>query len=130
MRNSELPELGDLQTGDELTIVADPGSRNPRHIKAQVAKVSRVWIEVEGVDGERLPDNLRRFRQDTQSTKARPEHWDPVFYTCEQLQTKERRSRANEYLREIGVSARLSSRFSDSLTLANIIRRGLGEDEF
>jgi hypothetical protein len=129
MTHRELPGVGDVHEGDELTVIADPGSRKPRYLKVRVAKVSRVWIEVEGVDGEWLPDSLRRFRLDSRSTKARPEHWDPVFYTREQLEMKERRSRAHEYLREIGVSARLGSRFNDSLTLANIIRRGLGEPE-
>ena len=122
------PELGDLHVGDELTVLVDPSSKKPRYTRARVVKVSTVWIDVEPMDGEYLPD--RRFRRDNQAAKARPEHWTPRFYTDEQWVWMERQSRAHEYLREVGVSTEHGSRFyGDPLALANAIRRGLGEDE-
>ncbi|WP_030248001.1 hypothetical protein [Streptomyces sp. NRRL S-455] len=128
MTRNGLPQLGDVNPGDELVVIDDPSSRNLRTVRVRVTKVAPVWIDVESVDGSRLSES--RFRRDNQSAKAKPEHWTACFYTLEQWAWKERNARAHRYLREIGVSADLGSRFSgDPLTLANVIRRGLGEAE-
>lgn len=124
---SEKPELGDLRIGDEVNVRNESGSHTVRYVRARVVKVSRVWIDLEPLDGYL---HETRFRRDNQTAKARPEHWTPYFRTDEQVAWEQRRTRAHEYLREIGVHADPASRFAhDALGLANAIRRGLGEDE-
>jgi hypothetical protein len=126
--SAKMPELGDLRIGDEVIVIENPSARTPRHTRARVVKAAAVWIDVEPVEDRYMRET--RFRRDNQTAKARPEHWTPHFYTEEQWAWQQRVSQAHEYLKEIGVSARLESRFSDDpLALANVIRRGLGEPE-
>jgi hypothetical protein len=123
--NKKMPELDRLTVGDELTVSARNGRQN-REVRVQVTKVGRVWIDVEPLDGAFLPHYFLRYRLDTQLNESKSAR----FYTDEQWAWSQRKSRAVEYLAEIGVQADFGSRFhNDPLTLANAIRRGLGEDE-
>lgn len=89
MQWDELPELKNLQVGDRVIVVPDPSDQIPvdqqpdarsnQVIPVRVVEVDQVWIEVEAFKGERLPEGLRRFRRDTQSTVDRPGFSDPVF---------------------------------------------------
>lgn len=123
--NEKEPELGKVSKGDELMVSARDGRRT-LEVRVEVLKVGRVWIDVYPLDGAYLPHYFGRFRLDTQLSQS----GGAKFYTDEQWAWKQRKSLAYQYLREIGVEARTGSRFSDDiLGLANVIRRGLGEDE-
>lgn len=121
----QMPELGVVRPNDEL-IVSFRNGRRYQEVRVQVTKVGRVWIDVEPLNEEPLPHYHKRFRMDTQSAESDGAR----FYTDEQWAWKQRHTNADQYLREMGISLRMGSRYeSDKLTLANIIRRGLGEDE-
>lgn len=125
MATQSEPELGRLSTGDELVVSAREGRRY-LDVRVQVTKVGRVWIDVEPLDGEYLPHYSLRYRLDTRLNESRSAR----FYTPEQWTWKQRVTSAQTYLAEIGVQTDFGSRFRDDpLTLANAIRRGLGEDE-
>lgn len=121
----QTPELSVVRPKDEL-IVSYSNGRRFQEVRVQVTKVGRVWIDVEPLNGEFLPHYHKRFRRDTQSAESKGAH----VYTDEQWAWKQRHTNADQYLRELGISLRMGSRYeNDKLTLANIIRRGLGEDE-
>lgn len=119
------PEMGKLVKGDELR-VSGRDDRRSLEVRVQVIKVGRVWVDVEPLDGEYLPHYYRRFRMDTRASES----GHGRIYTDEQWAWSQRVSAAHRYLAEIGVQADFGSRFrNDPLSLANAIRRGLGEDE-
>lgn len=123
--NEKEPELGAVAVGDELMVSASEGRRS-LDVRVRVTRVGRVWIDVERLDGEYLTHYYRRFRMDTQKSESGRGR----IYNDAQWTWRQRKSRAYAYLREIGVSADFGSRFrNDPLGLANVIRRGLGEDE-
>lgn len=140
MQWDELPELKNLRVGDRVIVVPDPSDQIPvdQHpdarsnqvIPVRVMEVDQVWIEVEALKGERLPEGLRKFRRDTQSTSDRPGPSDPVFCSMGQWMCLLRNAKARAYLNEIGITLDAGSPFaSDPMDLAAAIRRGLGEPE-
>lgn len=130
MQRDELPKLGDLRTGYQVIVIPDPSAWTNQAVPARVVKADQVWIEVEALKGEPLPEQARRFRRDTQSTSDRPECGDPVFYSMEQWMRRLRNAKARAYLNELGIAIDASSPFaSDPTGLADAIRRGLGEAE-
>jgi hypothetical protein len=119
------PELGPLAVGDEM-VVREGGTK--RYYRARVAKVARIWIELEGCDGEHLPWYLSRFRRDDQTT-GKTAGYVNEFYTPEQRAWDLRRAAAETYLQEINVEVWQSRRWkNDIVTLANLIREHEGLD--
>ncbi|QDN64477.1 hypothetical protein [Streptomyces sp. S1D4-14] len=119
------PELGRPAKGDELMVSARDGRRT-LEVRVEVLKVGRLWVDVYPLNGAYLPHYCCRFRMDTRASES----GHGRIYTDEQWAWNQRRSRASEYLSEVGVRVDHGSRFhGDPLGLANAIRRGLGEDE-
>jgi hypothetical protein len=130
-RNDKRPELGPIKEGDEVIVVEGFRRKGGRYLyrQARVIKANRVWIEVEGAEGDHLPYYLRRFRRDDQ-TDGRTTGTRNRFLTPEQQAWDEREGAAREYLiRELQIEVYRSPRWAnDIVTLANIIREHEGLD--
>jgi hypothetical protein len=119
------PPLGKLVVDDELTVTLSDG-RRVNTVRVRVAKVGRVWIDVEPLDDSFLPHYALRYRMDNQQSESGKGR----FYTDEQWVWRKRVTDAKTYLAEIGVQADWNSPYRHNpLALANAIRRGLGESE-
>lgn len=124
----------DPKQGQELTI---PAGRYHQEQKVRVIRVARVkfdtvpsehfdtWVETGRTVG------LRTWRKDTAQEDGAYSYNAPTIYTPEGLAERDRSAAADKYLQSAGVSPwDVRSRgVIDPLTLANLIRIHLGEEE-
>jgi hypothetical protein len=137
------PELGELSVGDEVFVIrANRGRRDDRSITkraipARVAKVARVWIDLESVERLSVMTGSRpqwswRMRLDTQDEGNRQfSQYNSRFMTAEQLAWAERQEAAEQLLRQQGIRIdRLSAWDTDERRelLADLIHAALKDE--
>lgn len=126
------PALGKVAVGDELLVIPTTYSRNRTEpVEATVAKVGRVWIELEETNQVRSFKRKWRLRLDTQDDGTSGIYRDR-FVTREQYAWAQRHSAAYDYLREQGIDLRNDSPWrseEQQLVLANLLRRHAGLPE-
>lgn len=117
--------------GEELVI---PASRYSQETRVRVVKVARVkfWT----VDADQYENYLsretsyvhvREWRMDTGDEQGSVNPRRKIF-TLDQMEARRRSAQARAYLLDAGVRLDHSSRL-DLLTLANLIKKHLGEEE-
>lgn len=124
------PELGTLKAGDEVFVVRrgyEMRGREPgdRYIPATVAKVGRVWIDIE-VSIER---RTHKMRLDTQREQSNYSAGVRSFVTPEQKAWDERLNDARRFLgKKHRIRADIDSPwYGREIELADLIRAGIEE---
>lgn len=122
----------DPKVGDELIVPAGPRRPEQRYIVVRVARIKFDVVRAE--DHEKYLSGARThvgtFRKDTAREDGTSSYNSPMLYTPEGLDELDRSIAATEYLRKLGIEVWLMNRdVLDTLTLANLIRAHLGEEE-
>lgn len=124
MADERRPELGTVTVGQ--TVIVSPSDPRQKDVRATVAKVGRVWIELKPEDGFFLAYYERRFRLSDQRTESRT-GTGTYFYTEDQYAWDRRKIEARKFLRDAGIavddSYATKSRWKGrEVELANLLR--------
>lgn len=114
------PDLGKLAVGDEVFVII-----RGQHIPARVAKVGRVWVDLDEIDDRFRYPRSWRMRQDTQADGS---GYGSRFVTPAQHDWEARHDAAEKYLEEQGIAFRYGSPWDTSerrIMLAAILKNGI-----
>lgn len=129
MSNDERPGIDHLTVGDRVIVLLPTHAKNVRREEAVITSQKRIWWTLEKDEGKDFRPTVWRARGDNQSVEA--PYRNSRFVTPEQEAWDERERLAEEYLKEQKIEVWQSFRWrTDRLTLANLIRRYEGEEEF
>jgi hypothetical protein len=127
---STRPKLGKLEVGQPVTVCRSNNDmqRRPdseRYIPAVVAKVGRVWVDLEKPGSESWSIRRWRMRMDDQSEDSAYTGSNASFATLEQHAWDETRNWARGVLAEQGIQIRHDSRWRGrEVELADLISKG------
>ena len=126
--NDEKPGVAHLQVGDVVLLGGPLYRSGYEYVQATIMAKSRVWWTVEWYDSIR--DAVGSVKVHSVKMTTDDYRYD-IFTTQERIAWDERQAAASEYLNSQGVELYRSARWgNDKLTLANLIRRHEGLDEF
>jgi len=93
----ERPVLGNVKVGDTVLVM-----HRGRTITCRMAKVGRVWLDIDAVA---QPGPTWRMRMDTQNENTGYGNGGAHFLTPAQMEWRERRDAAYAFLRKQGITA-------------------------
>lgn len=119
----ERPALGDIKVGDEVFVFAGSyGRKQSAPVLARIAKIGRVWLDIDAVASQRT----WRMRRDTQHETVGPNPHGPHFLAWTQMKWYERLNDADTFLREQGIMTSINEhgwhKPSGRVRLADLIR--------
>lgn len=126
------PEMGELTVGQQVVVVRSPNGQSGRKpeercIRARIAKVSRVWIELEPADlaSGQLGYQTWRMRRDTQDEATKFPGNNARFLTLEQYYWEEDQRWGQQVLAARGIALTISSPWRGrEAELAKLILKG------